>query len=105
MACNVRVRTGPISPKFCAFSAKNQISGIPQDPERGCEAIGLEPSLFGTHSMRRGHTTDQFRFGIPDQVIKTSGRWKSHASERYIDKEAILHLQSRAIQLMEAARV
>ena len=71
----------------------------------GCEAIGLEPSLFGTHSMRRGHTTDQFRFGIPDQVIKTSGRWKSHASERYIDKEAILHLQSRAIQLMEAARV
>ena len=71
----------------------------------GCEAIGLDPSLFGTHSMRRGHVTDQFRFGIPDQVIKTSGRWKSHSFERYIDKEAILHLQLRAIQLMEAARV
>ena len=70
----------------------------------GCEAIGLDPSIFGTHSMRRGNVSDQFRFGIPDQVIKTSGRWKSHAFERYIDKEVTLHLQLRAIQLMEVSR-
>ena len=70
----------------------------------GCEAIGLDPSLFGTHSMRRGNVTDQFRFGIPDQVIKTSGRWKSQAFERYIDKEVTLHLHLRAIQLMEASK-
>ena len=70
----------------------------------GCGAIGLDPSIFGTHSMRRGNVSDQFRFGIPDQVIKTSGRWKSHAFERYIDKEVTLHLQLRAIQLMESSR-
>ena len=71
----------------------------------GCESIGLDSSRFGTHSMRRGHVTDQFRFGIPDQVIKTSGRWKSQAFERYIDKEVALHLHLRAIHLMEASRV
>ena len=72
--------------------------------KRGCETIGLDPNSFGTHSMRRGSVTDQFRLGIPDQVIKVSGRWKSQAFERYIDKEATLHLQLRAIQLMEASR-
>jgi hypothetical protein len=71
----------------------------------GCESINLDSSLFGTHSMRRGQVTDQFRFGIPDQVIKTSGRWKSQAFERYIDKEMTLHLHLRAIQAMEASRV
>ena len=51
-----------------------------------CSSVGLDPNLFGTHPMRRGSTTDQFMHGIPDKVIKLSGRWKSNAFERYIDQ-------------------
>ena len=57
-----------------------------------CSAVGLDSSLFGTHSLRRGSTTDQFLHGIPDKVIKYSGRWRSNAFERYIDQEQILQL-------------
>jgi hypothetical protein len=41
-----------------------------------CRLLGYDEDMLGTHSLRRGSVTDQFRFGIPDQVIKTSGRWK-----------------------------
>ena len=49
-----------------------------------CAAVGLDPNLFGTNSLRRGSTTDQFMNGIPDKVIKLSGRWKSDDFEKYI---------------------
>ena len=52
--------------------------------------------MFGTHSLRRGSVTEQFRLGIPDQVIKTSGRWKSQAFERYIDQEMVSSFHIRA---------
>ena len=69
-----------------------------------CRLLGYDEDMLGTHSLRRGSVTDQFRFGIPDQVIKTSGRWKSAAFQRYIDQETILSFHLRAIQTMEAAR-
>jgi hypothetical protein len=69
-----------------------------------CSAIGLNPSAFGTHSLRRGSVTDQFLEGIPDKVIKVSGRWKSQAFERYIDQEMILRLHLHSIKLMEVNR-
>ena len=69
-----------------------------------CSAIGLNPSAFGTHSLRRGSVTDQFLEGIPDRVIKISGRWKSQAFERYIDQEMILRLHLHSIKLMEVNR-
>ena len=73
-----------------------------------CSALGLDANLFGTHSMRRGSTTDQFIHGIPDKVIKLSGRWKSHAFERYIDQGQLLQIQlhalkSRELRLKDAA--
>ena len=69
-----------------------------------CRLLGYDEDMLGTHSLRRGSVTDQFRFGIPDQVIKTSGRWKSAAFQRYIDQETILSFHLQAIQTMEAAR-
>jgi hypothetical protein len=69
-----------------------------------CRLLGYDEDMLGTHSLRRGSVTDQFRFGIPDQVIKTSGCWKSAVFQRYIDQETILSFHLRAIQTMEAAR-
>ena len=66
-----------------------------------CSAVGLDPNLFGTHSMRRGSTTDQFMHGIPDKVIKLSGRWKSNAFERYIDQGQLLQLQLQSLKSRE----
>ena len=94
------------------FSAHIKSSEIPKvtyqdylrDLKMACSAIGLKPSAVGTHSLRRGSVTDQFQYGIPDKVIKDSGRWKSHAFERYIDQEMILRLQLHSIKLMEENR-
>jgi len=63
-----------------------------------CAAIGLDPALFATHSLRRGSVSDQFWNGIPDKVIKYSGRWKSNAFETYIDHTVLLELQLKTIQ-------
>ena len=63
-----------------------------------CAAIGLNPALFATHSLRRGSVSDQFWNGIPDKVIKYSGRWKSNAFETYIDHTVLLELQLKTIQ-------
>ena len=63
-----------------------------------CAEIGLNPALFGTHSLRRGNFTDQFANGVPDKVIKYSGRWRSNAFEAYIDHTVPFELQLQTIQ-------
>ena len=69
-----------------------------------CRLLGYDEDMLGTYSLRRGSVTDQFRCGILDQVIKTSGRWKSAAFQRYIDQETILSFHLRVIQTLETAR-
>ena len=64
-----------------------------KDLKTACAAIGLNPALFSTHSLRRGSVSDQFANGVPDKVIKYSGRWKSNAFETYIDHTILLELQ------------
>ena len=63
-----------------------------------CTAIGLNPALFATHSLRRGSVSDQFMNGVPDKVIKYSGRWRSNAFEAYIDHSVLFELQLQTIQ-------
>jgi hypothetical protein len=62
-----------------------------------CTAIGLNSALFATHSLRRGSVSDQFANGVPDKVIKYSGRWKSNAFEAYIDHTVLFELQLQTI--------
>jgi hypothetical protein len=64
-----------------------------------CKSVNLNPKLFGTHPFRRGHVTDQFAAGIPDQIIKFSGRWKSNAFEAYIDHSMLFALQIHSLRL------
>jgi hypothetical protein len=63
-----------------------------------CTAIGLNSAFFATHSLRRGSVSDQFAIGVPDKVIKYSGRWKSNAFEAYIDHTVLFELQLQTIQ-------
>jgi hypothetical protein len=41
--------------------------------------------LYKGHSFRRGGATSLARVGVADSVIKTMGRWKSHAYQLYVD--------------------
>ena len=61
--------------------------------------IGLNPDIFCyTHSLRRGSVSDQFTNGVPDKIIKYSGRWRSNSFETYIDHEVLFGLQLQTIQ-------
>ena len=62
--------------------------------------MGLDPNPFESHSMRRGFTTDQFTHGIPDKVIKLSGRSKANASED-IDQGQLLQRQFQSLKSRE----
>ena len=46
--------------------------------------LGLDSSLYGTHSLRIGRTGDMVRAGYSIEEVKRLGRWKSNAIFRYI---------------------
>jgi hypothetical protein len=48
------------------------------------EASGRDPSRFATHSFRRGGASFAFQAGVPTEVIKLLGDWKSDAFFRYL---------------------
>ena len=45
---------------------------------------GLDPSKYSGHSFRRGGASFAFACGIPSEIIKLQGDWKSSAYQRYI---------------------
>lgn len=46
--------------------------------------LGLSPAEFGTHSFRIGAATVAEASGLPDDMVKKLGRWKSDCFRRYI---------------------
>lgn len=49
------------------------------------EAIGLNPKLYGLHSLRAGGATAAANAGVPDRLFKRHGRWRSeNAKDGYI---------------------
>ena len=46
--------------------------------------LGLDPTLYSTHSLRIGGATVMAAAGLPDYVIQLIGRWKSLAFLTYI---------------------
>ena len=91
---------------FKSFQRTGNVHEIPKityneflkELKTACAAIGLNPALFATHSLRRGSVSDQFANGVPDKVIKYSGRWRSNAFEAYIDHTVLFELQLKTIQ-------
>ena len=51
---------------------------------RQLQRAGLNPQSFNTHSFRIGAATSAAQAGVPAQVIKCLGRWRSHAYKGYI---------------------
>ena len=65
-----------------------------------CEAVGLNPKLFTTHSFKRGGINERLDRGVPDRITRIDGRWRSEASfQGYCDDEIQL------VQRVEALRV
>ena len=83
MACHVPGRIRFASRQW----VENKYEEFLKNLKQVCQSLGYNENMFGTHSLRRGSVTEQFRLGIPDQVIKTSGQWKSQAFESYIVSE------------------
>lgn len=48
------------------------------------EAIGEDPTHFGTHSYRIGGATALFAQGASDTIIRTMGRWSSDIHQLYL---------------------
>ena len=45
---------------------------------------GHDASRYDTHGPRIGRTTDMARAGVPDHIIKETGRWESDAYKAYM---------------------
>ena len=59
-----------------------------QNKLRQCvEKVGLNPSLYSTHSFRRGGASLAFRAKIPADKIKLLGDWKSDCYRKYLNFE------------------
>ena len=46
--------------------------------------VGKNPDLYNNHSLRIGRASDLASWGIPDHVIRKTGRWSSDAYLKYI---------------------
>ena len=46
--------------------------------------LSLDPADFSGHSLRRGGATFAFQCGIPSELIKLQGDWRSDAYMLYL---------------------
>ena len=48
--------------------------------------LGMDPELFGMHSLRAGGATAAANAGVPDRLFKRHGRWRSEsAKDGYVE--------------------
>lgn len=59
---------------------------------------GYSPSKYSGHSLRRGGATFALSCGLPTEVIKAQGDWKSNAYERYTDVS--LQLRNKCVKVL-----
>ena len=67
------------------------------------QAIGADPSEFSPHSFRRGGATFAFDCGLPAELIKLQGDWRSDAYLVYLEmtdhqKRTALNAMALALQ-------
>ena len=61
------------------------------------QSAGVDPSLYSSHSYRIGAATSAAAAaGMPDHLIKTLGRWRNSAYQRYIHSSPDLLCQATA---------
>ena len=65
----------------------------------GLSKIGLNPKLFGLHSLRSGGATSAANAGVPDRLFKRHGRWRSENAKDYCIKDDLKALLSVSLAL------
>lgn len=55
--------------------------------------IGLDPSKYSGHSFRRGGASFALQCGLPPDLIKSQGDWKSDAYQSYLDPSLSFRVQ------------
>ena len=61
--------------------------------------VGVDPSKYSGHSLRKGAAISAKAAGIPRDEIKLLGRWKSDAVDIYITESAKQDHKARMLQL------
>jgi hypothetical protein len=87
LAAFQKILLPPNSPAFVMDSAGTPLTG-PAFNKRLKELVavcGEDPSTFGSHSFRRGSATWALCCGVPGEVVKLWGDWKSSAYLDYLD--------------------
>ena len=64
-------------------------------------AIGLDTSKYSGHSLRRGGASFALQCGLPVDLIKIQGDWRSNACERYLQPS--LELRKRVAETLGAS--
>ena len=54
------------------------------------ELCQIPPARYNTHSFRIGRATQLADEGYSDEIIRTTGRWKSNAFKKYIRRSAFI---------------
>ena len=52
--------------------------------------LGMDPRLFGMHSLRAGGATAAANAGVPDRLFKRHGRWKSKSAKDGYVKDSVV---------------
>ena len=53
------------------------------------EQLGMDPKLFGMHSLRAGGATAAANAGVPDRLFKRHGRWRSESAKDGYVKDSV----------------
>ena len=52
-------------------------------------SLGMDPKLFGMHSLQAGGATAAANTGVPDRLFKRHGRWKSESAKDGYVKDSV----------------
>lgn len=76
----------PSDPAFMSTSAQPIKYSVLQSFIKGnVKRLGLDPSAFSSHSLRRAGATWAFKSQVPGELIQIHGDWASQAYLRYLE--------------------
>lgn len=85
------------SPLFCyptSRGPKPMTHIVFQNYLRGClQKLGIDPSLYSGHSLRRGGASFALQCGLSAELIKLQGDWSSNAYQRYLNPSLAMRQQ------------
>ena len=75
-----------INEQFFVFRDRSPISPdcVRKVIRTSITSLGLDASLYDTHSLCIGRTTDMVQLGYPIETVKLLSRWKSNCVYKYI---------------------